>query len=91
MTMRPEDILPDAVNEAQLEGARVRKGSVAAFLANTRVLVDESAVVDLAARAEAEAHIAELVPALLALGLFDVLAIRDPRVAAVVARYTPKP
>ena len=87
--MRAEDILPDAVNEAAIEGIRVRKGSVAAFLANARRLSDDAAPP--AARAEAEAHLAELVPALLALGLFDVLAIRDPRVAAVVARHTPKP
>ncbi|HWE27618.1 MAG TPA: hypothetical protein VHB97_06415 [Polyangia bacterium] len=87
--MRAEDILPDAVNEAAFDGMRVRKGSVAAFLANARLLVDDAAPA--ATRAEAEAHIAELVPALMALGLFDVLEIRDPRVAAVVARHTPRP
>ena len=85
--MRAEDILPDAVNEVAVDGGlRLRKGSVAAFLANARVITDDAATP--AARAEAEAHLAELVPTLLALGLLDVLAIRDPRVAAVVARHS---
>ena len=83
--MRPEDILPDDVNEVSVDGVRLRKGSVAAFVANARVLVDGASAEE--ARRDAEAHIAELIPALVALRLFDVFEPRDPRIRALVARH----
>jgi hypothetical protein len=67
-----------------LEGVRVRKGSVGAFLSNARVVLDHSATPE--ARAAAEKHIEEIVPALDALGLFQVLEIRDRRVREIVER-----
>jgi hypothetical protein len=83
--MRPEEILPDDVNEVSLDGVRVRKGSVAAFLANARIVVDAASTDE--ARRTAEAHIADLVPSLVALHLFDVFDVRDPRIRALVERY----
>ena len=80
--MRAEDILPDHLSHAHLDGVTVRKGSVGAFLANARVLADAAAPD--AAREEAGRHLAELLPALRALGLFDVLAVRDPAVQAFI-------
>jgi hypothetical protein len=75
--MRAEDMLPDHLDVAHIDGVAVRKGSVAAFLANARIFSDAHA--DATARAEAEQHIREALPALRAVGLFDVLEIRDAR------------
>ncbi|QRK08246.1 hypothetical protein JQX13_51385 [Archangium violaceum] len=83
--MRPQDILPDDVNEVRLGGILARKGSVAAFMANARVLSDPAASEE--ARTEAERHIVELLPALRALGVFDVFEIRNETVRAFVAKH----
>ncbi|WP_407851204.1 hypothetical protein [Bordetella petrii] len=74
--MRAEDILPGGQDWAEVDGVAVRKGTVAAFLANARLWSDPSA--DAAARAAAEHDMAGALPSLRALGLFEVLAPRDP-------------
>jgi len=84
--MRAEDILPDTVNEGLVNGMTVRKGSVGAFLANARILSDPAATAE--DRATAERDIADGLPGLRALGLFDVLQIRDERLRAFVAAHT---
>ena len=81
--MRAEDMLPDHLDHTRIDGVLVRKGSVGAFLANARVWSDGEA--DAYARAQAERHIVEALPALRALGLFEVLEIRDPGLRAWVA------
>lgn len=81
--MRAQDVLPDHVNEVEVGGVTVRKGSVGAFLANARVLQDPCA--SAGARAAAAGDIEALAPALRALGLFDVLEVRDPQLRALVA------
>jgi hypothetical protein len=63
----------------------VRKGSVGAFLANARVLEDPSASAE--ARAIAERDIIDALPGLRALGLFDVLMIRNERLRAFVEAH----
>lgn len=73
--MRPEDVLPDAVNHVTIDGQPLRKGTVAAFLANARIWLDADA--GTAQHDRAEADIVALLPALRALGLFDVLDVRD--------------
>jgi hypothetical protein len=74
--MRAEQFLPDDVDQIDLRGTTIRKGTVAAFLVNARVWGDASASEK--ARAEAETDMLEALPALHALGLFDVFDIRDP-------------
>lgn len=81
--MRAQDVLPDHVNEVEVGGVTVRKGSVGAFLANARVLLDPGA--SAGARAAAAGDIEALAPALRALGLFDLLEVRDPQLRALVA------
>lgn len=87
--MRAQDVLPDDVNEVEVGGITVRKGSVGAFLANARVLQDLTASTE--ARTAAVGHIEALAPALRALGLFDVLEVRDPQLRALVALPAPAP
>jgi hypothetical protein len=82
--MRAEDLLPEDVNEARFNGITVRKGSVGAFLVNARVLSDPAASPK--SRATAERDILEALPALRALGLFDVLQVRDERLRALVEK-----
>jgi len=81
--MRAEQILPDDVDHGQFAGLTIRKGTVAAFLANARTWTRADAGAD--ERALAQARIAEDLPALRALGLFEVLEIRDERLRDMVA------
>jgi hypothetical protein len=83
--MRASDVLPDDVNQGEFDGVQVRKGSVGAFLANARILLDPAASTEL--RSTAEHDLLELLPALRAIGLFEVLQIRDERLRALVERH----
>ena len=78
--MRANQMLPDHVNAVDVHGTTVRKGTVAAFLANARVWSDPRASEP--ARADAAADIVDALPALRALGLFDVFDIRDDALRA---------
>jgi len=80
--MRADQILPDDVDHSQFQGVSIRKGTVAAFLANARTWTDAHAGAD--ARGQAAREIARDLPALRALGLFEVLQIRDERLRALV-------
>ena len=80
--MRADQILPDDVDHGRFQGVTIRKGTVAAFVANARTWADAGANAD--ERAQARAQIAQDLPALRALGLFEVLEIRDERLRALV-------
>ena len=85
--MRAEDALPDHMNAATIDGMTIRKGTIAAFLANAQVIADDGA--DAAARAAAARDIVDALPSLRATGLFGVMEVRDARVRALVqARAT---
>ena len=73
--MRAEDVLPDQQNQSQFNGITVRKGTVGAFLANARLWLDDTG--SSAERNSAERDILDALPALHALGLFDILQVRD--------------
>lgn len=74
--MKAQDVLPDGMNEGTFNGMAVRKGTVGAFLANVRVCTDPAASDE--AQAAARRDIQDAMPALRALGLFDLLEVRDP-------------
>lgn len=78
--MKACDILPDGVERGDFKGVEVRKGTVGAFLANARVCLDLQAPAQ--AVAVARQDIQEALPALNALGLFEVLQVRDPALRA---------
>ncbi len=82
--MRADQILPDDADHARFAGLTIRKGTVAAFLANARTWTRTDAGAD--ERAQAWARIVEDLPALRALGLFDVLEIRDERLRELARR-----
>ena len=80
--MRAEDILPDHANQGVFDGVTIRKGTVAAFLANARTWLDAATAPT--ERAAAERDMRDALPALRALGLFEVLAPGDARLRAFV-------
>ncbi len=83
--MKAQDVLPDGEDFTTINGRALRKGSVAAFLANARIL--EDAGTSPADRQAAEDDFASLIPTLDALGLFDVFELRSPFLRAEVARH----
>lgn len=80
--MRAQDVLSDTQNEIEIQGTTVRKGTVGAFLVNAAAFANPSLA--LAAREAALRDLEALLPALRALGLFEVLEIRDPQLRAFV-------
>lgn len=82
--MKAEDILPDERNQAELNGVAIRKGTVAAFLANAKVWCDSST--DPAHKQAAERDILDAMPALQALGLFEVLSVRNAALRKMITR-----
>lgn len=83
--MRAEDVLPEQINQGEFNGVTVRKGTVAAFLINARVWVDPAA--SGAQHACAERDMLETLASLRALGLFEVLQVRDERLRAWLAAH----
>ena len=80
--MRAEDILPDEASFVDRDGMMLRKGTVAACLATARTWLDAQATPEQVAAAAAAMLAAR--PALVALGQFDLLRPRDPRLAALL-------
>ncbi|MDR6600078.1 hypothetical protein J2732_001061 [Achromobacter deleyi] len=80
--MQAQDVLPDGRDQGTFNGVAVRKGTVGAFLANAQVCLDASAAPQ--AVAAARRDIRDALPALRALGLFDILQIQDASLRAWV-------
>lgn len=80
--VRPEDLLPTGADSGVINGVEVRKGSVAAFLANAKLLLSVPA--GSSEEAEVEAQIKALAPKLKALGMLEVFTIKSPRLAALI-------
>lgn len=84
--MRAEDVLADQQNQGQFKGITVRKGTVGAFLANARLWLDDASSSD--DKAIAERDIVDALPALHALGLFDIVQVRDAALRELVSVAT---
>lgn len=80
--MRPEDILPDQESFVNQGGQPLRKGTVAAFMANMRILLDNTAESE---HTIAKEHLLELLPALQTLGFFELFAIKDEKIRKIIA------
>ncbi|SMC20185.1 hypothetical protein SAMN02745857_00850 [Andreprevotia lacus DSM 23236] len=80
--MQAQQLLSDTQNTIEANGITVRKGSVGAFLISWRTLQDTAS--DAATRQQAEQDLHTLLPALRALGLFDVFSARDPALQALI-------
>ncbi|MBJ2155320.1 hypothetical protein [Variovorax sp. IB41] len=83
--MQAQDVLPDGQDFVIRNGLPLRKGSVGAFLINAQLLQDPNASAE--AKQAAERDLIDLLPALEALGLFDVFELRSPTLRDEVARH----
>jgi len=81
--MKAEDILPDHINTTTIDGLTIRKGTVAAFVVNAKTYLNPDSSPD--ERAQAKAAALEAVPALQALGIFDVFTIADSGLRETIA------
>lgn len=83
--MRAEDILANDQNQVERDGIVIRKGSVGAFLASASLWCDPAAEAE--QRIAAEGDILAILPALRALGLFEVFSIRDTTLRQLVETH----
>lgn len=83
--MKAQDMLPEGQDFVVKDGLSMRKGSVAAFLANAHVLADATSSEE--ARRSARQDLLDLVPALDALGLFTVFELRSPELRALIESH----
>jgi hypothetical protein len=80
--VRPEDVLPAGVESGEMNGVKVRKGSVAAFVANVKQLEQlDPASADYA---QVSAQIKQLVPAVRAVGVLDVFTPKTTVLAELI-------
>ena len=84
--MKPQDILPDNINSAEIGGVQVRKGSVAAFMANLAIIeqavsyeIYQTAVDDITA----------LVPVMEALSVFTHFKLRSEKAVSLITDIYP--
>ncbi|XVU28938.1 hypothetical protein ACQPZJ_18325 [Actinoplanes sp. CA-054009] len=82
--VKPEDMLPDNVDVGTWKGVEVRKGTIAAFIENARAL--NMLEPGTAAYDEVAAQLRATVPALEAVGVFEVFELRTPRLRELLAR-----
>lgn len=80
--IRPENILPDGVDAAAINGKVVRKGTIAAFLANTDILENPNATSQ--QKQEAINTMKELAPAVIAIGLHKHVIFKNPQAEEIL-------
>jgi hypothetical protein len=78
----PNDILSDDANAGVLDGVEVRKGTVGAWVANVKKL--EALQPSDPGYAELAAYVREEAVKVKAVGVFDILAPRSPRLAEII-------
>lgn len=82
MSVRPEDILPDNINAVEINGVAARKGTVAAALANAKILASNNKTD--AEKREAKEMIRELAPSLVALELHQHITWNNPEIQKII-------
>ena len=81
-SVKPEDILPDGVDMANIGGKQVRKGTIAAFLANVDIFEDVHASEE--QKQEAFAAMKELAPGVVAIGLHKHVKFKNAQVEKIL-------
>jgi hypothetical protein len=84
--MKPQDILPDNINSVEVNGQQLRKGSVAAFMANIAIIENPA---NYAAYENAVQDLIELTPVLETLGVFKYFRLRSVKVITVITDIYP--
>lgn len=81
-SVRPEDILPDGQDSTTMQGQSVRKGTVAAFLANTEILEDVNS--NQAQKQAAMQMLQKLAPAVIAIGLHKHVTFKNSQIEQIL-------
>ncbi|WP_454785235.1 hypothetical protein [Legionella sp. WA2024007413] len=81
-SISPEDIIPDGVDNISINGTLVRKGTVAAFLANAKVLEHQYSTE--IQKNEAIKTMKELAPAIIATGLHQHVVFKNKEVEQIL-------
>lgn len=87
MSVKPEDVLPDDQNFAEVNGIKIRKGTVAAALANADILQSSSATKF--EKIAAKKILVELAPALVV--LHKHLTWKNPEIQHIIEEALNKP
>ncbi len=82
MAIKPEDILPDEANSLLVKGITVRKGTMAAVLANLKLL--DSPGLTKEERRKTIDMIKELAPALVVTGFSKYLSFKNPEIQKIL-------
>ena len=80
--VRPEHLMPDDQNFAQVNGVTVRKGTMGAFLANLRIL--SSMPSDSPDREAIIVQLRQGIPTMRENGLFELFTFRSPELAEAI-------
>lgn len=75
--IQASDIIPDGADFAQINGMQIRKGSVAAFLANINLLENSSTTKE---KEDALHVLQELAPTIIAIGLQNHVTFKNKQV-----------
>ncbi|MBX3708236.1 MAG: hypothetical protein KIT56_01005 [Gammaproteobacteria bacterium] len=81
-SVRPEDILPDGIDNAAINGKIVRKGTIAAFLANADIL--ENQTISDQQKQAAIQTIKELAPTVIATGLHKHVIFKNAQIEQIL-------
>jgi hypothetical protein len=84
--MKPQDILPDNINSVEVNGQSLRKGSVAAFMANLAI-IDQA--VDYPEYENAVNDLIELTPVMETLGVFKHFRLRSEKAITLITDIYP--
>lgn len=83
-SVRPEGVLPDGVDTTSINGKMVRKGTIAAFLANADIL--ENCNANEHQKQEALNMMLELAPAVITIGLHKHVIFKNPQVEQILVK-----
>ncbi|WP_028387775.1 hypothetical protein [Legionella fairfieldensis] len=82
-TVCPEDIIPDGADYTQINGVSVRKGTVAAFIANIDLLENPDSCLD--TRKQALIALKELAPFIITIGLDQHVIFKNTQIQDILA------
>lgn len=80
--VKPEDILPDDVDFVEIQNQKLRKGTVAAVLANAQILSDPTTAES--NKGEALELIKSLAPSLIRLGMHHHVVWKNPTIQKII-------
>ena len=84
MSVRSEDILNDDQSYANFQGRNIRKGTIAAFISNIKLIESLDHSTDNSKREQIIKDIVDSKEDLKALGIFDVFIIKNQEIALLL-------